>query len=137
MRDGLKGCPYCGTPVEEARLGMRDFAWLGNRLQGRVGPADIDFVLQQSRTNRALLLEFKAGHEGLPLGQRLLLRHFVQPAGNTVWVVWVDDLHVPWDQVETVGVGAMNVAGNVPLVATMSVADLADAVAEWWEEGLE
>lgn len=120
----LRGCPMCGTPVADVKLGLRDYRWLADALPGKVAPTDLDFVLE--RRGRFLVLEFKPAGASLPLGQRLTLKQLVR-AGMDVWVVWGEDL-------DFIQVGAVDKRGDVPFVADMTVNRLKRYVADWFKE---
>lgn len=129
MRDEtqkLHVCPVCGGSKES--LGLRDFKWLQDVLPGKVGGSDLDFVLEQSRTGRVLVIEFKPRHTSIPYGQRLLLTRMVN-AGFDVWVVWEHD------DGETVTVGAMTKHGRVPFTQSIHLARFRRLVGEWWTDG--
>lgn len=127
--DKLRGCPTCGTPVAETSLGLRDYStWLSDILPGKASGSDIDCVVEQSKTGRVLLLEFKPGGVRLPMGQRIMLRSFVR-RGMDVWIVWEFDDHVE--------AGNMDDAGNVVFVQSMDVDGLRERVARWWRAGFE
>lgn len=127
--DRLRGCPTCGTRVAETALGLRDYStWLADALPGRASGSDIDCVIEQSKTGRILLLEFKPAGVRLPMGQRLMLRAFAR-RGMDVWVVWEYDDHVE--------AGTLDVTGEVQFVQAMTHEDLRDRVGRWWEAGFE
>ena len=72
--DLLRACPTCSTKVSAVQMGLRDYSsWLAEHMPGRVSGADIDCVLEQSRTGRVLFFEFKRKGQQLPTGQRLLV----------------------------------------------------------------
>jgi hypothetical protein len=80
----LRACPTCGTAIGDLDLGLRDFStWLD--LPGRVGGSDIDCIIEQSHTGRALALEFKPS-KWVPKGQALLFDRLCA-AGFDVWIV--------------------------------------------------
>lgn len=117
------------TPLDDTKdIGLRDFRWLGDALPGRVGGSDLDLVLEQSKTGRVLITELKPEHMTLPLGQRLLLKRFVN-LGCDVWVVW----ETPGSNF--VEVGAMDRDGNIPFVERMSIGKFKTKVGQWWSAG--
>lgn len=122
MNSPLRGCPVCKTPVKDAKLGLRDFRWLGDVLPGKEAPMDIDMVLEKKGS--FLACEFKAPGEGLPLGQRITLKTLVRQ-GWTVWLVW----HKDGDN--AVEVGAMDKHGDIPFKEMMSVPKLKQKVSSW------
>jgi hypothetical protein len=122
----LRGCPTCGTPVTDLKMGLRDYRWVADALPGRVAPMDLDCVLE--RRGKFLVMEFKPKGAPLPMGQRLTLKALVR-LGMDVWVVWEDG-----DKAE---VGAMDRHGNVPFVETMRVNRLRRRVSEWFQEASE
>src|SRR5688500_18527362 len=83
----LRGCPTCGTPVDQAKLGLRNYQWINDKLPGKVGMMDIDGVLE--RRGHVLMLETKPMNQGISMGQRITYRTFVK-MGCHVWVVWHD-----------------------------------------------
>lgn len=118
--------------MTEVDLGLRDYgSWMGDALPGRVGAADLDFVLEQSRTGRVLIHEYKPPHAQLPTGQRLLLKRFARMDLVDVWVVW-ENVAENW-----VEVGAMDRNGQVPFVQRMPIPRFKMKVAAWWKAGLE
>jgi hypothetical protein len=124
MNEPLRGCPLCGTPVEDVKLGMRDFRWVSSALPGRVAPMDLDAMLEKN--GHHLVMEMKPGNAGLPLGQRITLKTLVV-LGMDVWVIW--EKEEGW-----VEVGSMDKHGEVNFVERMSVAKLRSRVAQWYEE---
>lgn len=122
--DKLRGCPTCGTPVEQGKLGLRDYSWISGKLPGKVGLMDIDGVLE--RKGKVLMLETKPlRQKGIPLGQRLTLRTFTR-MGVHVWLVWHDG-----DEVQ---VGRMDEAGEVPFTTKTDVAGLVKYIEQWYEQ---
>lgn len=129
QEDNLRGCPTCGTKVSDVQMGLRDYSgWLSEHLPGRVSGADIDCVLEQSRTGRVLFFEFKRKGQTLPTGQRLLLRAMVRK-GIDVWVVWEDSTHVEC--------GTLDENGEVLFVERMTKGALGRKARKWWNAGLE
>lgn len=127
--DALRGCPTCGTKVAEATLGMRDYSrWLADHLPGRVSGADIDLVVEQSRTGRCLMVEFKRKGQILPTGQRLLLTAMAK-RNVDVWVAWEDATHVE--------VGVLSPEGEVYAVEKMTHNAMGRRIRKWWNAGLE
>ncbi len=124
--ENLRGCPLCGTPVSEAKLGLRDYnTWLADALPGRVAPMDVDFILEKN--GHTLVIEFKPNNASLPLGQRLTLKHLVR-TGADVWVVWHDDGEAK------ARVGSMDRNGNVNFIEDMRITKLRSKVRAWFEE---
>jgi hypothetical protein len=113
----LRGCPTCGTKVTDVALGLRDYRWVSDKLPGRVAPMDIDFMLE--RNGHILIIEFKPAGVEAPTGQARTLRTLRQFAD--VWVVQGDG------PIVTVNYGD---GGKFKV----SVEDLADEVALWFEE---
>ncbi len=121
--DPLRGCPTCGTPVDETKnLGLRDYRWVSEVLPGREAPMDLDCVVE--KLGHVLIQEFKPKGVPLPLGQRLTLRSFVR-LGCEVWVVWEDP---DGDHVE---VGEMDRHGNVKFVERMTLRKYRRRIPEW------
>lgn len=91
----LRACPTCLTPVEEAKLGLRNFDWLSDYLPGKVGPTDIDAVLDNDKTGRMLAMEFKPSGAAVGLGQRITFRN-LRKRNVDVWIIWgtEDDIEV-------------------------------------------
>lgn len=129
MNEHLRGCPLCGTPVEELQLGLRDYRWLGDALPGRVAPMDLDCVLEKN--GRFLVLEFKPGGAPLPMGQRLTLRALVR-TGADVWVVWEKP-----DDTGHVDVAVMDRHGSTKFTARITVSKLRSKVSEWYTEATQ
>ena len=126
----LRKCPTCLTPVDSASLGLRDYAtWLTDSLPSKVGGSDIDFVLEQSRTGRVLMLEMKPEGAYLPTGQKILLKRMVN-AGFDVWVCWEY-------KDGSVEVGYMDRKGGILIVEKTDKQGLQEKVAEWWKEGFD
>ena len=123
----LRKCPTCGGETEG--IGLRDYGtWLSEGLPSKVGATDLDFVLEQSRTDRVLIIEFKPKGAWVPTGQKITLKRFVK-AGMDVWVVWEKD-----DDVE---VGVMDRQGGILVVEKTNKAGLRSKVETWWKEGYE
>jgi len=120
----LRSCPICGSDYDPERLGLRDYSWLTDTLPGA---SDIDFVLEQKTTGRVLICEFKSAGEHLPLGQRLLLKTMVRK-GCDVWVVWQRKDH-------KVQRAAMNGAGGLGPVASLTRQQFSRQVQAWWDSG--
>jgi hypothetical protein len=127
--EALHTCPTCGTKVVEAKLGLRDYAtWVDGALPGKVGPTDIDALIHQAKTGRALVMEFKPRTASLPKGQRLVMQHLAE-VGMDVWVIW--------DQGDgNLNVCALRADGELSKAKSLTNAGLADAVRSWWEKGL-
>lgn len=127
--DALRACPTCSTKVASTVMGLRDYStWLADELPGRVSGADLDCVVEQSKTGRVLIIEFKRKGQILPTGQRLLLKRFAQ-LGADVWVAWESDTHVE--------VGTLTDEGEVLFVQEMTKGSLGRKVRKWWNLGLE
>lgn len=127
--DKLRGCPTCATPVDQTKLGLRDYStWLSDVLPGRASGSDIDCVVEQSKTGRILLLEFKPPGGKLPMGQRIMLRAFARK-GMDVWIVWEFSDHVE--------AGVLDTTGEVQFVESLSIDGLRDRVARWWRAGFD
>lgn len=124
----LRACPTCGHEATKKELGLRDYRILTSKLGSKVGAMDYDFVLDQNRTHRKLIIEFKKPGQSLAMGQRIALRGEVND-GRDVWVVWENGD-------ETVNATAMNKAGQTPFIEkAISEARLAELIAEWWSLG--
>lgn len=134
----LRKCPVCRTPVAETELGLRDYnSWLSDSLPAKVGASDLDCVIEQSRTGRVLILEFKPAGAWLPTGQKILLKRFVK-AGMDVWVVWEKPAGpVSLTQYDTYEVGIMDASGNVIIKGKLDKPGLKEAVQKWWESGFD
>jgi len=63
---------------------LRDYEWVSSVLPGKVGPTDLDFVLE--RNGKVLILEFKPEFVEPGLGQLLTLIT-LHRMGATVWLV--------------------------------------------------
>lgn len=127
--DKLRACPTCSTKVSTVQMGLRDYSnWLAEHMPGRVSGADIDCVLEQHRTGRMLVFEFKRTGQLLPTGQRLLLQALAKRDVD-VWVCWESDTHVE--------VGTMSKEGEVLFVEKMTKAALGRKARKWWNLGLE
>lgn len=127
--DALRACPTCSTKVSTVQMGLRDYShWLAEHLPGRVSGADIDCVLEQNRTGRMLVFEFKRVGQQLPTGQRLLLTALAKRDVD-VWVCWESDTHVE--------VGTLTKDGEVLFVEKMTKAALGRKARKWWNLGLE
>ena len=125
-QEALRKCPSCGGPVTES-LGLRDYdRWLTS-LPGKVSASDLDFFLEQSKSGRALCIEFKEGNKQLGLGQRLLFRSLRQK-GIDVWIAW--------EREDSLLVGEMDMTGEVRFTQVLSEAELDAKVGEWWWGGL-
>lgn len=124
----LRGCPTCGTKVKDVDLGLRDYRWVNEALPGRIGGMDIDFTINQARTGRVLLLEFKPAGATLSIGARLTFKLFVQK-GCDAWVIW--------DHGDTVEVASIDRDGQLGFIEKMSRKRLADRIRKWWDVGLE
>lgn len=125
----LRGCPTCGTKVSDVEMGLRDYRWVNDALPGKVGGMDVDFVLNQSRTDRTLIFEFKPKNAYISMGHRLTFRDMVR-RGVDVWIAW--------DQGDgTVKVGAVDRHGKTPFIEHMPIAKLRTQVRSWWNEGLD
>jgi len=128
-KQALRGCPTCRTKVDGTLLGLRDYStWLSDALPGKVGASDLDAVLEQSKSGRILIMEFKPLSEGLPTGQTMLLKAFVLK-GCEVWVCWEhgDNRHV--------SVGSMSKDGRVNFIKKMTRTKLKQLVKAWWDDG--
>lgn len=120
----LRACPTCTTPVDEAKLGLRDYRWLSGLLPGKVGGSDVDLVLHH-RDGRALALEFKPWRT-LPYGQKLMFEWF-DSVGVDVYLVVDKDL----EKLEVARVRA----GTALHWRTMTLEDLQNFVRNWWDLG--
>ena len=129
VKDGvLRGCPTCGTPVEDADLKMRDFRWVNEALPGKVGGMDIDFVVSQLKTKRVLHLELKPPGAPVSMGARMTFAVYVQ-LGLDAWAVWG-----PHDD-GTVTRMRFNATGQLFDKQTMTQDELAESIASWWAAG--
>jgi len=119
----LRGCPLCGTRVEDINLGMRDYRWLGDALPGRVAPTDIDFLLE---TNGDFLVqEYKPAGVPVTKGQRIALKRLVRK-GFDVQVVWGDG--------DLLDVGALDKYGLFTTRRDVPKAQLAQEVGQWFAD---
>lgn len=112
--EDLRGCPLCGTKVTEAALGLRDYRWL--RLPGKVGPMDLDFLLE--RNGDFLAMEFKPNGVRPGQGQQITF-DALGKKGFQVWTVEGDGPEVKVWWTETVS-------------DTMLVTELAEKVNDWF-----
>lgn len=127
-RGQLVACPTCGTDVVSADIGLRDFAWVNQALPGRVGGMDLDFLITQAGTDRALVLEMKPMGATLSLGARLTFA-LLRRKGMAVWMVW--------DQFNgNVQLAQLDKEATVGDLEEMTQAELADRIAEWWNRGV-
>ena len=129
-KDGeLRKCPVCETPVADTvDLGLRDFSWVNEGLEKKLGMMDFDAVLSQAATGRMLVLELKPRGARVSTGARLTFAALVQ-AGYDVWILW--------DQGDgNVKLGICNDRGRTPEVGLLPRANAADMVRSWWEAGL-
>jgi hypothetical protein len=117
MNAPLRGCPTCGTPVAEAKLGLRDYRWVTDHLPGRVAPMDVDFLLE--RRGNFLIIEFKPRGVKPPPGQARSLRT-LRNAGADVWLVYGD--------------GPVSVDFGDGELFEMSTGALATEVRAWYED---
>ena len=126
----LRRCPTCHTPVSEANLGLRDFAWVNEVLPGKLGLMDIDGALTQDATGRGLFFELKPRGETVSTGARLTFKA-LRRAGFDVWVIWDegDGRHVVR--------GVCDRNGRVRNKVRMTRQRAAALVARWWQEGLQ
>jgi hypothetical protein len=129
-REGtLRGCPVCETPIADTTsLGLRDFSWVNQELDNKLGLMDLDGFLSQYKTGRMLVLELKPARKPVMKGARLSFATLVR-AGVDVWVIW--------DQGDgTVVLGECNDNGFTPKTHTLTVKETAVRVRDWWDEGL-
>lgn len=125
--DKLRTCPVCGGETEG--IGLRDYGtWLSEGLPSKVGATDLDFVLEQSRTERVLIIEFKPKGAHIPTGQKITLKRFVK-AGMEVWVAW--------EKGDDVEVGVMDKHGGILIVEKTDRQGLKAKVETWWKEGYD
>lgn len=110
----LRGCPTCGTKVTAAQLGLRDFRWL--TLPGKVGPMDIDFLLE--RNLDFLAMEFKPKGVRPGQGQQITF-DALGKKGIDLWVVEGDG-------------PVVKVWWNETAHDEMTVTELAGKVNDWW-----
>jgi hypothetical protein len=89
----LRGCPLCGTKVADAKIGLRDFAWLNNALPGKIGGMDIDLVLTNNKAGLAMAFELKPYGVGVSLGARMTLKFLVQHGVRCFLVQDGGDVH--------------------------------------------
>lgn len=123
MNDPLRKCPMCATPVAEANLGLRDYRWVTSKLPGRVGPMDVDFVLEKN--GHILILEFKPAGMAIGVGQRITLTAFAK-MGCDVWVVRGDGPYVTRDILTPVGTERYR--------ATLTVEEMAAEITDWFAD---
>lgn len=132
MRDtteALHTCPVCGT--EGPVVGLRDYStWLFDLLPGRAGASDVDAVIEQHNSGRALALEFKPS-KYVPRGQGLLFDRLCA-CGFDVWVVVDKDFEE--DQL------TMCIWQPEQMTQTwksVTVNEFREAVRAWWRAGEE
>ena len=89
---------------------------------------DLDCVLEKN--GHFLVMEFKPGRAGIPMGQRITLKRLVRQ-GFDVWVVWEDEDGTHAE------VGAMDRNGNVEFVKRMTINQLRQAVTKWHTAAVE
>jgi hypothetical protein len=118
----------CQKPVKPGELGLRDYRWLSDALPGRNGAGDIDGLITQNKTGRALMLEFKPGGAALPLGQRLALQLMVRKDID-VWVAWDEDL-------SNIEVRKLDRDGQLSGPRYVDQAGFAGMLRAWWDKGL-
>lgn len=124
--EGLRKCPLCGDKVVPGQLGLRDYRWLNGALPGRVGAMDIDGCLNQLKTERVLIFEFKPGHAPISKGASITF-DIMWKKGIDVLIVWEHSADlVSWrwwypdsDEEEQQG----------------TPTELAAVVREWWDAG--
>ena len=130
-KDGLlRGCPTCGTKVDAAQLGLRDYRWVNDYLPGKVGGMDLDFAITQRASGRALFLEFKPSETApISTGARLTFE-LLRSHGFDVWVA----RERPDGQVRTQVLGPNGKPVSDGLVTSRE--SLGRRVGRWWERGL-
>jgi len=120
----LRGCYACGTKVTPLQLGLREYGWISPKLPGKVGPTDIDFMLE--RNGDFLALEFKPSGVRPGRGQQITF-NAMRDKGFDVWVVETDDAT------------RMNPAGNCRVwwddekYEDMTRETLEDYIIKWYE----
>jgi hypothetical protein len=123
----LRGCPVCGTKVDEAQLRLRDFSWVNEALPGKVGLMDIDGTLSSAKTGKTLMLEMKPPGAQVSVGAKLTFREFVRK-GCDVWVVWGPDKD------GRVELAHITRSGNLTSRVNLSLHEAAQLVAVWWDQ---
>lgn len=123
----LRGCPTCGTKVDETQLRLRDFSWVNEVLPGKVGGMDLDFCLSNARTGKTLFIEMKPTGGAVSMGARLTFKTLISKGDVDVWVVWgpAED--------GTVEMARVMADGNITSKVRLPLAELAGTVAQWWE----
>lgn len=121
----LRKCPTCLTPVDEVKLGLRDFRWASDVLPGKVAPMDVDFMLE--RNGRFLVLEFKPKDMHVGMGQFITLKA-LEELGMEVWLVKGDGPEVEVSCLE---------GGQWREDAITTVDQLATSIAAWFQEASE
>lgn len=126
MNAPLRGCPTCGTRVDQTAggLGLRDYRWVAPKLPGRVAPTDIDSVLETN--GHFLIMEMKPEGVSLPMGQRIMLRRLLKldPEHITILVVRGEG--------ERVEVSELDTHGDFANTRWLSQDELGDLVASWF-----
>lgn len=123
----LRKCPTCLTPVAEARLGLRDYRWLGDALPGKVAPMDVDFLLE--RNGRFLIIELKPRHGRVSTGPLITFKAFKR-LGADVWLVRGALDEDP----ENVTIETLGDDGKWESFGSITVDALKEAIAAWFEE---
>ena len=130
-KDGvLRGCPTCGTRVEDTALGLRDFRWVNEELPGRVGLMDLDGALTHSQTGRVLLLELKPKGARISRGAQLTFETLISKGDVDIWVVWDHGGG-------KVAFSELDKTGRARQVRYLTQKRVAVLVRQWWEAGLE
>jgi hypothetical protein len=128
--EGLKRCPLCGEKTTPGALGLRDYRWVNPYLPGRVGLMDIDGCLNQLKTDRVLMFEYKPGHAPISKGASITF-DILWRKGIDVLVVWEHSNDLVtwqwWFDVNKVGSEMEQEEGTRD--------DLGQVVRDWWDAG--
>jgi hypothetical protein len=113
-------------------MGLRHYARVNSHLPGKVGGMDIDWILEQSKTDRLLAIEFKPSRAPLQQGQRRTLHWFKRHKAD-VWIV--NDGKFLRDGI--VEVAVMEDDGFFrKWFGPMTEDQLGQRICAWWEWGL-
>jgi hypothetical protein len=130
--ESLRKCPLCLTPIGKLDLGVRDHRWV--RLPGKVGAADIDFIVNQYATRRMCIIEWKPVKvKSLSTGQKLTLAMFAE-------VGWDVFLGIDGELKEkgVVYLARVDKDGNVGTYSPLKTLEqLNEFLNRWWDRGFE
>lgn len=133
-KETLRKCPVCSTKItDEVKklMGIRHYQKMDALLPGKVRGMDIDYVLDQSKTGRFLVIEFKPTKAKLGTGQRLTLKRF-RDWGADVWII----SDGKYDKDQTIDVGIMDKDGMVrEWFGPLDEDQLGHKLQAWWDWG--